>query len=1313
MTTTELLGRWSQADRALALYGHQLGDEPSFLYGIEPVIFHGSDPGHTECWVSRFCRNPLHPGPCKGWKKKLGQVAPGVLNMIEAERKKKLAEKQAKKAAAAKAAKKAVDQAERGVEVDAHPAAKKKLGAKLAAKVLAEDADAAEAKAKLTQKEMAWHAQKKASQLLAANMAGGNLGTKAAQQKYKRYVQKELLTALKKDAETGATGPDSEYQKTVDKLAKAMALSHAQKFVKDDGASDPDSQSEVSQEIEMAFTEAIKKDAAEQKTQGGDPGHVKALTKMLDGLPGEPGSEEKNQAIAEWTGVPLKKKQPFNEGAGDPAGEQQAGGMTPAQAKKFATGWGKIAQIVGVPKDKWPALKAQAAKIALQGGDPMADPVIQKTLKNAVNALVAKAWQHGHIAWKPEAQEFLAEKYAEEIAAMLAAGQTKPEEGSLLDLANKLKTKKIGPYGHEQAIQEKFPDLPMKPAFKDPGPSKPQGVATPIKTTTGVQDVTPKNDGGAGAGGPGKATKAGNAFGEVYAEIYGNGPDEDGTTPEGHAATVIDELNTTSDFDGDISVNAGVLTAELISQLDGSDSITLQEKAALAEHVKPLIEQAMQTGDAKAAKTMVKTFKSMAAPQVKSLAKAMKQNLDEGAKPSEDGGASSPSPLTAVSTPQQVSKITQGIVNAAMEMDPDQLGPAVQGLNEPGIQKKMADSIDNGSSTPVNEVKKLANTLAKAIVKNKNKQNGGEMSSVEEAALSQKLGEAIAKQVATGTPHPLVQEVANNEPGMLKTVAAGFAAKKPPVNNIGDAQAANDALADPDLDMKLAAGFNGPASGSPAAGGAPAGPVAPPVPDALFKTAGLDPKPYGGLVSQYQLAISQGDAESAAEALEDLSKAMAKGFAQEHLNGYGFFSGDEQELAGDILNKLAKDYLDAITSGADAPGGLAVALPDMVSEIDAQASELASDNGWPPDGPAIGAFKGAKLLMISGALSGNLDLYHSKPPTMKGGKPAGAGGKAAGAPSTPAVAPSADSTTAKAAKAATKTAAKKAPTKKAPSAASVAAAKGQKITPKMHGAQVVVDGPQNVIPGKAPVSAPVAQMGQTIHPPEGIYPISQVIVNGREQEVADYNAAVSAGVQGKEAGNVPRNFSELTGAQRDAVYDYTTNPGYDKLNGFLRPPNPGQASENPGPSGKHSAPAADQVAHIDAAMNESRLTQPITTLRGFRGSERAFGALWTQHRDQSWAGAEFRDLAYGSTSINMGTARGFAGAGGPDAVILRIHMPVGTRAINLVGKGAYGHEAEILLNRGARFRIVADNGYQNGARHLDVEVICDADDCAE
>lgn len=59
-----------------ALYGLFALDDPGPGYLL----------GHDLCDLLTFCRNPLHPGPCKGWKHSLKAVAPGLHRRMEQQR---------------------------------------------------------------------------------------------------------------------------------------------------------------------------------------------------------------------------------------------------------------------------------------------------------------------------------------------------------------------------------------------------------------------------------------------------------------------------------------------------------------------------------------------------------------------------------------------------------------------------------------------------------------------------------------------------------------------------------------------------------------------------------------------------------------------------------------------------------------------------------------------------------------------------------------------------------------------------------------------------------------------------------------------------------------------------------------------------------------------------------------------------------------------------------------------------------------------------------------------------------------------------
>ncbi|MET0271888.1 MAG: NUDIX hydrolase [Phenylobacterium sp.] len=94
VTQREITLRFYGVDPALyAIMTGEPADVPvggtvADLYGLPEVrsfSLYGIDP-HCDCDPMAFCRNPLHPGPCKGWKRTLGAVAPGALRALEAER---------------------------------------------------------------------------------------------------------------------------------------------------------------------------------------------------------------------------------------------------------------------------------------------------------------------------------------------------------------------------------------------------------------------------------------------------------------------------------------------------------------------------------------------------------------------------------------------------------------------------------------------------------------------------------------------------------------------------------------------------------------------------------------------------------------------------------------------------------------------------------------------------------------------------------------------------------------------------------------------------------------------------------------------------------------------------------------------------------------------------------------------------------------------------------------------------------------------------------------------------------------------------
>jgi hypothetical protein len=132
------------------------------------------------------------------------------------------------------------------------------------------------------------------------------------------------------------------------------------------------------------------------------------------------------------------------------------------------------------------------------------------------------------------------------------------------------------------------------------------------------------------------------------------------------------------------------------------------------------------------------------------------------------------------------------------------------------------------------------------------------------------------------------------------------------------------------------------------------------------------------------------------------------------------------------------------------------------------------------------------------------------------------------------------------------------------------------------------------------------------------------------------------------------------------------------------------------------------VAEIDAmdrAMKSSRLTHPITVQRAVSPS--AFGGKDT---NVDLTGAEYTDHAFGSTGTDLSLIlkHFHTTSSGRQPLIADITVPAGMGAIR-VPPGQWGDEKEILLDRGAHYRVVKDNGYiatpKGEFRHITLEVV--------
>jgi hypothetical protein len=138
---------------------------------------------------------------------------------------------------------------------------------------------------------------------------------------------------------------------------------------------------------------------------------------------------------------------------------------------------------------------------------------------------------------------------------------------------------------------------------------------------------------------------------------------------------------------------------------------------------------------------------------------------------------------------------------------------------------------------------------------------------------------------------------------------------------------------------------------------------------------------------------------------------------------------------------------------------------------------------------------------------------------------------------------------------------------------------------------------------------------------------------------------------------------------------------------------------------KLDSPYKDEVHSIDRAMRYSTISEDVIVYRGERNPSRSFPeGTWSLTGGME--GMEWTFKPFSSTSTAHGVAESFAQGGtnakvGAQPTVMRIRVPKGTHAISI----AHGHEEELILDRGLRYRVVADHGLRDGIRYLDVEIV--------
>jgi hypothetical protein len=293
----------------------------SLLYGIEPftVTASGVDPAvfelmtgqatfdHQACELEVFCRNPLHPGPCKGWKKTLGHIAPGALTAIEKAQKEKLAIKRAARTAAKSAAEKHV--ATGPGHVLAHPLTAKKATIEHANTLLGDAPHKAQGKAAktiLNKAEIKKYAKLKGAQI---GQIAASRGLTSDEKKYAAYAESRIAEALAKDNQEGG---EKHYSNLIAGLAQALSTGYASKHC-GVGTADADCDGLTHEGIA-----ALAERRLEQALTSGNTDILDDMTKKLDSLK----TDQQKQAYLKASGIDLEKvKAGLYEGDGEGAPE--------------------------------------------------------------------------------------------------------------------------------------------------------------------------------------------------------------------------------------------------------------------------------------------------------------------------------------------------------------------------------------------------------------------------------------------------------------------------------------------------------------------------------------------------------------------------------------------------------------------------------------------------------------------------------------------------------------------------------------------------------------------------------------------------------------------------------------------------------------------------------------------------------------------------------------------------------------------------------------------------------------------------------
>jgi hypothetical protein len=203
-------------------------------------------------------------------------------------------------------------------------------------------------------------------------------------------------------------------------------------------------------------------------------------------------------------------------------------------------------------------------------------------------------------------------------------------------------------------------------------------------------------------------------------------------------------------------------------------------------------------------------------------------------------------------------------------------------------------------------------------------------------------------------------------------------------------------------------------------------------------------------------------------------------------------------------------------------------------------------------------------------------------------------------------------------------------------------------------------------------------------------PVEPLTFDERLEQAATKGEALKSAFFGFDRKLGSPNYHRMEPDQRQGVNQYTGS-WYRSINIFLRT---GHA-----PDPENLDTIRTYISGLDSAMKASKMEQEALVWRSVHNAQMIFG----DRLKNDLTGLEWGEESFVSTSaLRERTKLFLAGPTAKNRVQMRILVPAGTHAVEASGTST---EAELLIDRKTRFRVVRDNGIdENGIRQIDVEV---------